>query len=473
MFDFSRKQPVILVIGDLMVDHYVWGESTRISPEAPVQVVDVKNENNRLGGACNVANNLIAMGARVDLCGAIGSDFMGDWLVSRLNELMIGIEHIIIDSTRPTTQKTRVILSNQQILRVDREVKQDLAIELQEKIYENIEKNIHKYDAVILSDYNKGVLTKNLAQKVIHLARSENLPILCDPKGRDYTKYKGATLLTPNKKEAQEATQIKITDTRSLELVARKMKKDCELLISLITLSEDGIGILDKNNEILIIPTIAKEVFDVTGAGDTVIAALAFCLAQGMDIYNACRFANAAAAVVVSKVGSAVASLDEILIFLNSKSLHQNQKIITLEALLHFLRDRKQKIIFTNGCFDILHRGHIQYLQEAKELGDLLIVGLNTDASVKRLKGEERPINSQDDRAFVLAGLESVDFVVLFDEDTPYDLIKAIKPDILVKGADYKGKEVVGSEFARQTVLIDFVEGRSTSLIVEKIKGCK
>ncbi|WP_104697734.1 MULTISPECIES: D-glycero-beta-D-manno-heptose-7-phosphate kinase [unclassified Helicobacter] len=471
MFKFSKKQPTILVVGDLMVDHYIWGESTRISPEAPVQVVDVRNESNRLGGACNVANNLVAMGAKVDLCGVVGSDAMGEWLVSRLNELMIGIQQIVVDSMRPTTQKTRVILSNQQILRVDRENKQELIKDLQEKIYESIEENIHKYSAIILSDYNKGVLTKDITQKIIGLARSENIPILCDPKGVDYTKYKGATLLTPNKKEAQEATHIQIVDSKSLELAAQKMKKDCSLSFSLITLSEDGIGILDQNDKILKIPTVAKEVFDVTGAGDTVIASLAFCLAQSIDIYNACKFANAAAAVVVSKVGSAVASMDEILLFLNSKNPHQNQKIITLEALLDFLKNQNQKIIFTNGCFDILHRGHIQYLQEAKELGDILIVGLNTDASVKRLKGEMRPINSQDDRAFVLAGLESVDFVVLFDEDTPLNLIQAIQPDILVKGADYKDKEVVGSEFAGQTILIDFVEGKSTSLIIEKIKG--
>lgn len=467
---YFNKQPKILVIGDLMVDHYIWGESTRISPEAPVQVVDVKNENNRLGGACNVANNLVSLGAKVDLCGLIGQDSMGEWMVAQLDSLQIGIQLVLVDATRPTTQKSRIILSNQQILRIDRESKQEISQDLEEKIYAILEEKISSYDAIIASDYNKGVLTKALLQRIINLANSENKPILCDPKGMDYSKYKGATLLTPNKKEAQEATQIKIIDKKTLELAAQKMQKDCDLKVSLITLSEDGIGILDSDDKILQIPTIALEVFDVTGAGDTVIASLAFCLAQGIGIYDACRFANAAAAVVVGKVGSAVAGKEEILAFLNIKE-KQNKKIIDLEVLRGLLKDTHQKIVFTNGCFDILHRGHIQYLQEAKKLGDILIVGLNSDDSIKRLKGKDRPINMQDDRAFVLAGLECVDFVVLFDEDTPYDLIKALKPDVLVKGGDYKDKVVVGSEFAKQTLLIDFVEGKSTSLIINKIRG--
>ncbi len=467
MLDFSNPHPRILVLGDLMVDHYIWGDSNRISPEAPVQVVDVKTESNRLGGACNVANNLRSLGAIVDLCGVIGKDFMGEWLQEELRACNITATLIHTDSSRPTIQKTRVVLGNQQVLRVDREEKKPISDALQEQILKSLRDQITHYDALILSDYNKGFLTSRLTQEIIALAKMHQLPILCDPKGVDYHKYKGATLLTPNKKEAQQATGIQIEDLKTLELAAKKMQEECQLDFALITLSEDGIGVLDAHQKILCVPTIAKEVFDVTGAGDTVIASLAFCLAQHIDIYDACRFANAAAAVVVGKVGSAVASLDEIRALVNFKE----SKIVTLDSLLGILRYQNKKVVFTNGCFDILHKGHLSYLQEAKALGDLLVVGLNTDRSVRALKGEERPINSQEDRAFMLSGFSCVDFVVLFDEDTPYELIRAIGPDILVKGADYEGKKVVGSEFAKQTLLLDFVEGKSTSAIIKKIKG--
>lgn len=470
MFDFCKKNPRILVVGDLMVDHYIWGESTRISPEAPVQIVDVKDENNRLGGACNVANNLSSLGAEVELCGVIGHDDTGDWLIKKLDSLGIGIQHILMDENRPTTKKSRVIIGNHQVLRVDREVKEVLSQEMQDKIFSSLEFKIRDFDAVVLSDYNKGVLSQELVQKFIALARSENKPILCDPKGKDFTKYRGATLLTPNKKEAQLATGIDIVDANTLENVAKKIKNDCSLALSLITLSEDGIGILDANDKICIIPTVAKEVFDVTGAGDTVIAALAFCLAQKVEINEACRFANAAAAVVVSKVGSASATLNEVKKVLNPQ-VESQSKLIDLNLLMEILHHSSKKIVFTNGCFDLLHRGHVQYLEQAKALGDILIVGLNSDSSVRRIKGNERPINNQEDRALVLSGLESVDYIIYFDEDTPYHLIERIRPDILVKGGDYKDKEVVGSEFAKEVILIDYVENKSTTNLIEKIRG--
>ncbi|CBG40151.1 D-glycero-beta-D-manno-heptose-7-phosphate kinase [Helicobacter mustelae] len=466
------KTPRILVVGDLMVDHYIWGDSTRISPEAPVQIVDVKNENNRLGGACNVAHNLIAMGAKVELCGVIGGDGMGEWLITQLDSLKIGIQSILRDGTRPTIKKTRVIIAGQQVLRIDRESKEVLSKDFSQRLFSSLAHRMREFDGVILSDYNKGVLSPSFTQQLIALARSENKPILCDPKGRDFTKYKGATLLTPNKKEAQIATGMDIVDEKSLQVVAQQLKKDCALSVSLITLSEDGIGILDEQDEICVIPTIAKEVFDVTGAGDTVIAALAFGLACKMDIFEACKFANAAAAVVVSKVGSATASMQEIQQILDPHATPA-KKLITLPMLLENLQEYRGKIVFTNGCFDILHRGHLQYLKEARSLGDLLIVGLNSDDSVRRLKGEERPINSQEDRAFMLSGLECVDYIVIFEEDTPLELIKDIEPDILVKGGDYHGKIVVGSEYAKEVVLIDYVPGHSTSHTIQKIRSKK
>lgn len=503
-------KPSILVIGDLILDHYIWGQCERISPEAPVQVIEVAKETLNLGGACNVANNLIALECEVFICGMVGKDEAGTKLKETLESLHIHTQGIYYNLNRPTTQKSRIIAAHQQVIRVDREDKSPISQEGEEFIL-NFAKTLiesHKIDCIILSDYQKGVLSENLTQNLIKIAKDSKLKILIDPKGKDYSKYKGATLLTPNKKEAKEATGIQILDDSTLLLALQNLKKSCNLEYSLITLSEDGIGILDDKLHKL--PTIAKEVFDVTGAGDTVIAALAFMLAQNEDILSSIQFANAAAAVVVGKIGSAVATKQEIFAYLQDNHLldtlsleffkvfkenpntrflphlqriSQKQKPIapssklinqnTFSSFLEFLGTLKQqdfKIVFTNGCFDILHFGHISYLNQARALGDLLIVGLNSDNSIKRLKGKDRPINSQEDRAALLCALECVDFVIIFDEDTPLELIKAIQPHFLAKGADYQGKEVVGSEFAKKLCLIDFVEGKSTTNTIQKIK---
>lgn len=458
------KTPKILVVGDLMLDHYILGDCSRVSPEAPVQVVEVKKEQNRLGGACNVAHNLISLGAKVELCGVIGEDRAGEELLSQAKELGIGITHIYQDSQRQTTQKSRVLVSNQQILRVDREDRGEVSSEVLSQIFSTITKEITSFDGVILSDYGKGVLSEKMTRELITLANQHQKIILCDPKGSDYSKYKNATLLTPNKKEAKEATGIEIDNPETLLLALNFLKNQCSLAYPLITLSEDGIGILE-NEELQVFPTLAQEVYDVTGAGDTVIASLCFALSQGKSIQEACKFANSAAAVVVAKVGSATATQEEIYLF--SQDSGVESKILSSPKDL----PQNANIVFTNGCFDILHKGHVSYLQKAKELGDILVVGLNSDCSVKALKGEERPINSQEDRAYLLASLECVDFVIIFDELTPYELIKEISPSVLVKGADYEGKEVVGSEFAKEVRLLEFVEGKSTTNIIKKIKG--
>ncbi|WP_066388926.1 D-glycero-beta-D-manno-heptose-7-phosphate kinase [Helicobacter himalayensis] len=474
MFDLENKSPRILVVGDLMIDHYIWGDCNRISPEAPVQVVNVKSESNRFGGSCNVVNNLIALGAKVSVCGVVGEDSDGIWLVETLESLGVGIEHIFIDPSRPTTKKSRVVISNQQVLRVDRESSTPVDSTLLKKVREDLDFLLSGVDCVIISDYDKGLLNYDFTQHIISLARSENKPVLCDPKGVDYSKYRGATLLTPNKKEASLATNIPIVDDESLLQAGSALKKMCELSISLITLSEDGIGIIDKS--LTKIPTYAQEVYDVTGAGDTVIAALGFALSSGLDIYKASEFANVAAAVVVGKVGSASATHIEIERYLHSHQNKESNKVFNKEQVkcaLDSLKstNKESKIVFTNGCFDILHRGHIQYLRQARALGDVLIVGLNSDASVSALKGADRPINPQDDRAFLLANLECVDFVVIFDEETPKELIRFLAPDILVKGADYEGKELAGSEYVKEVKLLPFVEGKSSTKIIEKIKG--
>ena len=326
---------------------------------------------------------------------------------------------------------------------------------------------------IIISDYGKGVVTDALAQGVITLARESGKRVLVDPKGKDYTKYRGAHLLTPNRKEACEATGIDIRDDATLEAALLWLKEKCELDRSMITLSEDGIAIYDER--VKRFPTVAREVFDVTGAGDTVIASIAFALSAGKSIEETARFANHAAAVVVGKIGSATVTLDEIEMY--ESSLHQStsdahiKSFEEIDRIVKRCRKNNQRIVFTNGCFDILHVGHVKYLQKAKSFGDVLIVGLNSDASVSRLKGPTRPVNGESDRAYILAALEAVDYVVPFHEDTPHDLIKMVAPDVLVKGGDYEGKTVVGTEFAGELKLVDFVDGKSTTGTIEKIQG--
>ena len=469
----KNSKPNILVIGDLMIDHYLWGSCERISPEAPVQVVDIANETTVLGGAGNVINNLITLGAKVSVSSVIGADENGYELKDMLKKIGVESNNIIIEDTRHTSKKSRVIAVSQQILRYDKESKNDISQDSQTKLIDSLHDIIDDYEIIILSDYGKGVLTQSICKKIISIANQKGVKVLVDPKGSDFSKYKGAYLLTPNKKEAILATGIEIKDSDSLEQALVKLKDMCDLNISLITLSEDGIATYDK--EVEVFPTVAKEVFDVTGAGDTVIASIAFALSVGKSIQETAAFANLAAGVVVGKIGSATVSIDEIEEY--EATLHKStsdahiKSFEEIDAVVKRSRANGKKIVFTNGCFDILHVGHVKYLQVAKSFGDILIVGLNSDASVSRLKGPTRPVNIAEDRAYLLAALEAVDFVVPFSEDTPYNLIKMIEPDTLVKGGDYKGKSVVGTEFAGELKLVDFVDGKSTTKTIQKIQG--
>ncbi|MGX3011626.1 D-glycero-beta-D-manno-heptose-7-phosphate kinase [Helicobacter sp. 23-1044] len=453
----------ILIIGDLMLDHYVWGSVERISPEAPVQILKITRENNRLGGASNVALNLIALGAEAHICGIIGDDSDGKVIMDLLDSSGINRDLLCVKGDFQSIKKTRFIASNQQVLRVDRE---SVDMSLDSAILEKIKDSLHKFSAIILSDYGKGALGVDFTKQIIALANEQKIPILCDPKGDDYSKYTNATLLTPNKKEAQIATNIRIDSPESLLRALKKLKNDYNLTYSIITLSEDGMAIYD--DKMTQIPTLAKEVYDVTGAGDTVIATLAFGICHCADIYESAKLANAAAAVVVGKIGSAQANMNEIRAVM--EDISDCFEVDDLKLIADLKKDGK-KIVFTNGCFDILHFGHISYLRKAKSFGDILVVGLNSDDSVRRLKGDSRPINDESDRAQILKELECVDFVIIFDESTPLNLIKQIRPDILVKGADYKGKEVVGSEIVPDVRLVEFVEGKSTSKIAEKIQN--
>ncbi len=471
MDKIRAKKSKIAVIGDLMIDHYIWGKCERISPEAPVQVLEISKENSVLGGAGNVINNLKALDCEVSVYTVLGDDENANDTKKLLEEIGTDSHTIIHQEDRITTKKSRVIASNQQIIRFDDETKEDISLRSQVELLTKLSENIFSYDVILLSDYGKGVLTTTFTKDIIALAIAHNKPVLVDPKGFDYSKYKGATLLTPNKKEASLATSIEINDHDTLKVAGFKLKNELELQYGIITLSEEGIAIFE--NEMQIMPTVTREVYDVTGAGDTVLASLGVALSSGLNITQACEFANKAAAVVVAKVGSATATLNEIEEYEHSLNKGQAESKIKdfaqIERIAKRLRVQGRKVIFTNGCFDILHRGHATYLQEAKALGDLLVIGLNSDESIKRLKGETRPVNDLEDRAFLLAALESVDYVVPFTEDTPYELIKRVLPDVLVKGADYKGKEVVGSDIAKEVKLIRFVEGKSTSLLIEKI----
>ena len=455
----------VLVVGDLMIDHYIWGSCDRISPEAPVQVVNVKNETKRLGGCGNVVSNLIALGAEVGVISVVGDDELGGEILKLLKDRGAKAELVIAQKGRKSSQKSRVMVTHQQVLRLDTESTSD--IDCDDEIVGKFQGILDGYDIVLLSDYGKGVLSDYLTKQIISITKNSSKMVLVDPKGKDYSKYRGATLLTPNKKEASEALGFVIDSDEKLELALKTMKMNYELEYSLITLSEDGIGLLSQN--MVKFPALAKEVFDVTGAGDSVLATLGYCLASKMSIEDAIDNANLAAAVVVGKVGSADASWGEIE-SLKSKKIGFERKLVKLDELLKVDRSGKS-LVFTNGCFDILHFGHISYLQKAKLLGDILVVGLNSDSSVKSLKGDSRPVNTEFDRAAMLCAMEFVDFVVIFDDDTPYEMIKAIGPDVLVKGADYEGKVVVGSEFAKRVELIEFVEGKSTTNIIEKIRN--
>ncbi len=473
MIHLKNVAPRVLVIGDLMIDYYLWGKCDRISPEAPVQVVEVQKESAVLGGAGNVMNNLLSLGAQVDACAVIGDDEVADELYALLDATAVNREMVIAQPGRRTSKKSRVIASHQQVIRFDKESKEDIEAASEAKLLGMIETRISSYDVVLLSDYKKGVLTETLTQAVIKLAKGAGKPVLVDPKGNDYSKYTGATLITPNKKEASIASKTDIADRESLLAAGEYLKGTLKLDACVITLSEDGMAIFEES--MTKIDATAKEVYDVTGAGDTVLATLGFAIAAGKPLIEAAQMANSAAAVVVGKLGSATVTIDEIIAY--EGTVHHceiSSKIKSfaqIETEVEALKSQGRKVVFTNGCFDILHRGHVEYLKRSKAEGDVLVVGLNSDSSVRRLKGESRPVVCEDDRAYILAALGIVDYVVVFEEDTPYELIKRVRPDILTKGADYEGKEVVGSDIAGTVKLIQFVDGRSTTTTINKIRS--
>ena len=465
-----------LVIGDVMLDEYLWGRTDRISPEAPVQVVDVLREELRLGGAGNVVNNLVALGAQVSACSVVGEDENGEALLTAFQKQNISIDAIFRDPSRRTSRKTRVVASNQQIVRIDRESREPLSSDVEEKLCEWLTNNAAIYHVIVLSDYLKGVLTPKVLSAAISVAKSAGIPVLADPKGTDYSRYRGVTTLTPNRKEAEAASGIIINSDESLAQAAMVIMKRAELKHLLITRSEAGMSLFSAEAAAVHIPTVAREVFDVSGAGDTVLASLAIGIAAGLEMDEAARLANVAAGIAVGKLGTSTVTPDEIINAIAMSHSDSDSKIKNRDVLAAILKAetaKGKKVVFTNGCFDLLHAGHVKYLQKARKIGDILVLGLNSDTSVRRLKGEKRPLIGEEERAHILAALDCIDYVVLFDEDTPLELIKLLRPYVLAKGGDYTPQTVVGRElvesYGGRVELVSFVDGKSTTNIIERV----
>lgn len=465
-----------LVIGDLMLDEYLWGKAERISPEAPVQVVDVLREDLRLGGAGNVSNNLLALGCKVSVASVIGNDENGAALLEVFNRTGIAYTGIFMETGRRTGRKTRVLAANQQIVRIDRESRTPLSPDMEESLCQWLRDNIQNFDILLVSDYLKGVLTRPVLETLITTARQMEIPVLVDPKGTDYQKYCGATILTPNRKEAEAASGIAIHDDETLKNAADILKSTIQLENLLITRSEEGMSLFTSSGEHLHIPTVAREVFDVTGAGDTVLAVLACGLAGGLNMAESAWLSNIAAGIAVAKLGTSIVTPAEIIAAVAQDHPDSDSKIKNRDVLAEITaaeRAKGRQIVFTNGCFDLLHAGHVKYLQAARRLGDILILGLNSDSSVRRLKGPKRPLICEEERGHLMAALDCIDYVCLFNEDTPLELITALKPHILVKGGDYTIDGVVGKEIVEanggRVELIPFVDGKSTTNIIEKV----
>ena len=442
----------ITVIGDVMIDWYLHGESSRISPEAPVPVVNFKESKFQLGGAANVANNLKHLEIEPFLIGAVGKDHFGSLLKEHLKVEKIKF-NLLSEKSFQTICKQRLMSSNQQLARIDYE--QYFHASKLSNILNTFTKNIAKTDLIIVSDYGKGTVSN--ARKLIQSARKFKKKILIDPKGKDFTKYKGANLITPNKSEF-ENIMGKVGSKKDLENKAKKMLEHLDLESLIVTLGSEGMYVLTKSNKKIIgnfINAYPQEVFDVSGAGDTTISALGAALSEDNDIFSAAEFANLAASISVSKLGTSTVSKDEVTNLEASKS------------------NKEQVIVFTNGCFDIIHSGHLDLLKEAKSYGDKLIVGLNSDKSVSKLKGPERPIIGQSERKKILSALKFVDEVIIFNEENPLKLIKKLKPSILVKGADYTKEQVVGGAFVEsyggEIKLVKLTKGKSSSKIINKL----
>jgi D-beta-D-heptose 7-phosphate kinase/D-beta-D-heptose 1-phosphate adenosyltransferase len=472
-FDLCR----ILVIGDLMIDEYLWGEAERISPEAPVQVVSVVRDSSTLGGAGNVVSNLVALGAKMSVASVIGAGDNASLLIQLFKDLGVDTTGLIQDPNRPTTKKTRILAGHQHVLRIDRETKQEISQAHVAGLVQFVKERIHSFDVILLSDYGKGLLTKILLQQVIDVARENNKTIVVDPKGLNFKKYAGATAITPNKGEASLAAGIEIVDDVSLVAAGRKLLHDIPVQKVLMTCGKEGMVLFEDGKEPYRIATEARQVFDVSGAGDTVLAILGLGLAAGASFRQAAALANVAAGIVVGKVGTATVSREELQRALEPTLAGLAAKQKTLSDLIPIaerLRAEGKSIVMTNGCFDLLHIGHIKLLSASKKMGDVLIVAIDDDESVKALKGEKRPIIGAQERLRIISALDSVDYVTLFSTKELEHVIEAVQPDILTKGSNYTTETVLGREIVERSggrvVLIPITEAVSSTRIINQIK---
>ena len=467
----------LLVVGDVMLDKYIWGEVGRISPEAPVPVVRATHQSHQPGGAANVAMNISRLGAQTAVIGFTGGDENEKLLAESLRSNGISPRFVISEGF-PTVTKQRIVGGRQQMLRLDSERLGARSMDDYDRLVQSALTHLPGCDAVVLSDYAKGVLTPEVCQAVIQAARGLNIPVLVDPKSADFARYRGATTVCPNLGELSTALHLDAHDLKPLLDAAEGLVKELDIKFLTATLSEKGIAVVRPGNRFLA-PAVARQVFDVSGAGDTVIAVLALCLASGLKPETAVGLANIAAGIVVGKVGTVPVEKHELLAALSPDiALHAEDKVVSREELVQRValwKANGERVVFTNGCFDLLHIGHITVLEQARRFGDRLIVAINSDASVSGLKGPNRPVVGENERARVLAALAAVDAVVVFEEPTPLELILATRPDVLVKGGDYVPDTVVGASemksWGGQVKIVPTVAGFSTSVLIAKGAG--
>ena len=469
----------ILVIGDIMLDKYYMGNIHRISPEAPVPVFLKKETRYRLGGAANVALNIAVNGPKVSVISAAGNDGHARILKSLMQQHHISTQ-FITDTDRPTCVKTRLLAgNNQQVLRIDTEEDSEFDMDMQNKMTDILKKHIGTYDIVVFSDYMKGVLAYDAARRMLDICRQNGVKTLVDVKDSRSRKYENAFLVKPNREELMRLTGMPAGNRQEVWEAAVKLMQECHSQYVLVTCGAQGMVLAGKDGTRRFLETAAREVYDVTGAGDTVLAYMAMGLAAGMSVCDAMEAANAAAGIQVSKAGTSAVKVEEVRNYVKGKILNKKDKILAaqdIEELAEYRRrNPDKKIVFTNGCFDILHIGHLRYLKQAAGMGDILIVGLNSDKSVRRIKGENRPVNQEADRAEMLSGYSFIDYIVIFEEDTPFRVIEACQPDILVKGGDYRADEVIGAQIVKQrggrVEILPYINGKSTSGILKKING--
>jgi len=481
----ALDKPRILVAGDFMLDTYIYGDALRISPEAPVPILKVHRTEHSAGGAARVAIDLAALDAIPCCIGVVGDDQRGRLLKQILNESGADTTGLITIPDRPTISKQRLIglaqhRHRQQLFRMDEESIEPFSDEINQKILGLYKQKLKDVNLVCLQDYNKGLLSLSVCREMIDSARKENKKVLIDPSlTSDYGKYTDATVITPNRQEASDVLGFEITDIETASKAAEQLARKLELEAVVITLDKQG-AYLKTTDISEAIPTKSRSVYDVTGAGDIVLATMAAALASGCDYKTAVQLANIAGGIEVEKFGAVTVSFEEIVNEIINEKRTKTGKIYTVDDLteqLNWHRKQNHSIVFTNGCFDIVHRGHIEFLKFCKSQGDIVILGLNSDGSVRRIKGPDRPINNQYDRAEVLSALETIDYITVFNETEPLDLIKKIKPDILVKGRDWAQKGVVGQDFVQsyggKVVLAPMVEGKSTTFVIEEIKSQK